>query len=198
MSRSVTLRRCAAAVLVSCMVLLHESPTNAQSNSATERARVSFTSVHQYVAAEAIPRQLATPQNLVVAAMYRPLVESMLRQSPTFRRQCVRIAAAAPSLTVHLAITKPSPGYDVRATTHMTRDANGRLSAAIQIAPLHDVEELIAHEFEHIIEQLDGVDLAAHAAQRHTGVFATGHRRDIFETMRARRAGRKVVSELWR
>ena len=60
------------------------------------------------------------------------------------------------------------------------------------------MEELIAHEFEHIIEQLDGVDLAAHAAQRHTGVFAIGHRRDIFETMRAKRAGRKVVSELWR
>jgi len=197
MSRSVTLRRCAAAVLMSCMLLLHDRPTIAQSSSASGRARVSFTSVHQYVAADAIPRQLATPQNLVVAAMYRPLVESMLRQSPTFRRQCVRIAAA-PSLTVHLAITKPSPGYDVRATTHMTRDADGRLSAAIQIAPLHDVEELIAHEFEHIIEQLDGVDLAAHAAQRHTGVFAIGHRRDIFETMRAKRAGLKVVSELGR
>ena len=60
------------------------------------------------------------------------------------------------------------------------------------------MEELIAHEFEHIIEQLDGVDLAAHAAQRHTGVTAIGHRHDIFETMRAKRAGLKVVSELGR
>jgi hypothetical protein len=179
------------------MLLLHDRPTIAQSSSASTRARVSFTSVHQYVAADAIPRQLAVPPNLVVPEMYRPLIESMLRQSPTFRRQCVRIAAAQ-SLTVHLAITKPNPGYDVRATTQITRDANGRLSAAIQIAPIHRVQELIAHEFEHIIEQLDEVDLAAHAAQPHTGVFAIGHRRDIFETMRAKRAGLKVFSEFWR
>ncbi len=189
------MQRCAAAVFVSCVLLLHANPTIAQSSSAGERARVSFTSVQQYVAGEAIPRQLAMPPNLVVSSMYRPLVESMLRQSPTFRRQCMRIAAE-PLLTVHLAITRPSPGYDVRATTRMTRDARGHLSAAIQITPLHDVQELIAHEFEHIIEQLDGVDLAAHAAQRHTGVTAIGHRNDIFETMRAKRAGLKVVSEL--
>jgi hypothetical protein len=119
----------------------------------------------------------------------------MLRQSPTFRRQCVRIAGE-PLLTVHLAMTKPSSGSDVRATTRMTRNERGQLSAAIQITPLHDVEELIAHEFEHIIEQLDGVDLAAHAAQRNTGVTAVGQRRDIFETMRAKRAGLKVVAEL--
>jgi hypothetical protein len=189
------MQRCAVAVLVSCVWLLQANPTIAQSSSAGERARVSFTSVQQYVAGEAIPRQLPMPSNLVVSSMYRPLVESMLRQSRTFRRQCMRIAAE-PSLTVHLAITKPSPGYDVRATTRFTRSASGHLSANIQIAPLRDVEELIAHEFEHIIEQLDGVDLAAHAAQRHTGVTAIGHRNDIFETMRAKRAGQKVVSEL--
>jgi hypothetical protein len=197
MSRSVTLRRLATFALVSCACLAPADPIIAQSGSALDRARVSFTSVHQYVAAEAIPRQLAPPPNLVVSSMYRPLVESMLRQSPTFRRQCVRIAAER-SLTVHLAITKPSPGYDVRATTRITRDEKGHLSAAIQITPLHDVEELIAHEFEHIIEQLDGVDLGAHAAQRHTGVTAIGYGRDIFETMRAKRAGLKVVSELGR
>jgi len=197
MSRSVTLRRLATFALVSCACLATADPIIAQSGSALDRARVSLTSVRHYVASEAIPTQLAAPSNISVSAMYRPLLESMLRHSPTFRRQCLRIAAE-PSLTVQLAITKPSPGYDVRATTHLARDAQGRLSAAIQIAPLHDVEELIAHEFEHIIEQLDGVDLAAHAAQRHSSVTAIGHRRDIFETMRAKRAGLKVVSELGR
>ena len=189
------MQRCAAAVLVSCVLILRANPTIAQSSSAGERARVSFTSVHQYVAGEAIPRQLEMPPNVVVSAMYRPLVESMLRQSRTFRRQCMRIAAE-PLLTVHLSITGPSPGYDVRAKTRMTRDEGGRLSAAIQITPLRDVQELIAHEFEHIIEQLDGVDLPARAAQRHTGVTSIGHRNAIFETMRAKRAGLKVVSEL--
>ena len=47
------------------------------------------------------------------------------------------------------------------------------------------MQELIAHEFEHVIEQLDGVDLAAHAALPHTGVTSIGHSTDIFETMRA-------------
>jgi len=190
------MQRCAAVVFMSCVLLfLRDDPTNAQSNSANGRARVSFTSVHQYVAGEAIPRQLAMPPNVVVSEMYRPLIESMLRLSPTFRRQCMRIAAES-SLTVHLAITKPSPGFDARATTRLTRDAKGRRSAAIQITPLHDVEELIAHEFEHIIEQLDGVDLAAHAAQRHTGVTALGYDRNVFETIRAKRTGLKVVAEL--
>ena len=88
----------------------------AQSGSAFEHARVSVTSVHQYVAAEAVPRQLALPSNLRVSAMYRPLVDSMLRSSQTFRRQCIRIAAE-PMLTVRLAITQWFARSDVRATT---------------------------------------------------------------------------------
>jgi hypothetical protein len=179
---------------MSCVFVLHANPTSAQSSSASERARVSFTSVHQYVAGEAIPRQLAMPTNIVVSSIYRPMIESMLRESPTFRRQCMRIAAE-PSLRVHVAINRPLPGYDARATTLLTRNANGQLIAAVQIS-FKDVQELVAHEFEHIIEQLDGVDLAAHAAQRDTGVTALGHGRSMFETVRAKRAGLKVAAEL--
>ena len=90
------MRRCAAAVLVSCVLILHANPTIAQSSSAFERARVSFTSVQQYVAGEAIPRQLALPPNLVVSSMYRPLVESMLRRladiPPPVHAHCRRAA----------------------------------------------------------------------------------------------------------
>jgi hypothetical protein len=191
------MRRNAASFLLSCAFLLRDDPTIAQSSSAFEHARVSFTSVHQYVAAEAIPRQLAPPPNLVVSAMYRPLVESMLRDSPTFRRQCIRIAGE-PALTVHLVITPPPRHFGVRAMTRLTRNAKGHLSAAVALAASRDTEELIAHEFEHIIEQLDGVDLAARAALRHTGVTQLGHAADMFETTRARRVGLKVVSELGR
>ena len=94
MSRSLNMRRLATFALVSsCACLADADPIIAQSGSAFERARVSLTSVRHYVAAEAIPTQIAPPSNVVVSAMYRPLVESMLRDSPTFRRQCVRIAA---------------------------------------------------------------------------------------------------------
>ena len=59
-------RRFTVIALASCMFLLHERPAIAQSSSTLER--VSLTSVHQYVAGEAIPRQLALPPNLVVSA----------------------------------------------------------------------------------------------------------------------------------
>jgi hypothetical protein len=127
--------------------------------------------------------------------MYRPLVESMLRDSPTFRRQCIRIAAE-PTLTVHLVIGPVQQRSDIRAITRMTRKPNGTLTAYVDIGPMHDTVELIAHEFEHIIEQLDGIDLAARAALPHTGVSAIGAVTDIFETKRAKLVGLKVASEV--
>src|SRR5688572_28657075 len=148
--------RVVAFILVSCALLLHHRPAIAQSNSAFEHARVSLTSVHQYVATEAVPRQLAPPPNLVISTMFRPLVESMLRDSPTFRRQCVRIAAE-PGLTVHLVIGPVQQRSDIRAITRMTRKSNGTFAAYVDIGPMHDTVELIAHEFEHIIEDRKSV-----------------------------------------
>jgi hypothetical protein len=186
-------RRFTVLALASCMFLLHDRPAIAQSSSTLER--VSLTSVHHYVAGDAIPRQLALPPNLVVSALYRPLVEAMLRDSPTFRRQCVRIAAE-PELTVHLSFSPPPRRWSHRAMTRLTRNAQGHLTAVIAIGPFEDKQELIAHEFEHVIEQLDGVDLAARAAWPHTGVTPIGHRGAVYETTRAQRVGLKVVSEL--
>jgi hypothetical protein len=186
-------RRFSVCAVASCLFVLHERPAIAQSSSTLER--VSLTSVHHYVAGEAIPRQLALPPNLSVPAMYRPLVEAMLRDSPTFRRQCVRIAAE-PELTVHLSVSPPPRRSTHRATTRLTRDAQGHLTAVVDIGLFEDTQEMIAHEFEHIIEQLDGVDLATRAELPHSGVTAIGHRRTTFETIRAQRMGLKVVSEL--
>ena len=121
----------------------------------------------------------------------------MLRDSPTFRRQCVRIAAE-PALTVQLAVNPPPRRSDRRATTRLTRQPNGHLTAVIAIEQIEDLDELIAHEFEHVIEQLDGVNLAARAALPNTGVTAFGHRNTTFETTRAQRMGLKVVSEIRR
>lgn len=188
-------RRTSALVIASCAWLLHDSPTIAQSGPGFELARTSFTSVHQYVAAEAIPKQLATPSNLIVPGMYRPVVDAMLRGSPTFRRQCMRISAE-PALTVRVTIPPMARRSDLRAETHLTRNAAGHLTATVEISPFEDLEELIAHELEHVIEQLDGIDLEAHAARSHTGVRAIGARADRFETVRAQRAGMTVASEL--
>jgi hypothetical protein len=196
------MRQFPAAVLMSCVLLPSDRPAIAQSSTALDSARVSLTSVHSYVAADATPGSLAAPDNLVVSPMYFPIVDAMLRGSPTFRRQCMRIAAE-PSLIVHLTIGPRSPRHGVRATTRLTRNAKRQLVAAVHIAPLDEVEELIAHEFEHIIEQLDGIDLAKHASLRNTGVSSIGGPgsfgpSELFETIRAQRVGHKVASELGR
>jgi hypothetical protein len=149
--------------------------------------------VREYVAAEAVPTQLTLPPNLFVTAMYRPLVELMLRNSPTFRRQCVRLTAET-RVSVYLNMSPPWSRSDIRAKTHMTRRA-GHLRAEIDIfRPSEDVE-LIAHEIEHVIEQLDDVDLSSRAAARDSGVRALSAD-DEFETTRAIRVGLKVSGEL--
>jgi hypothetical protein len=185
-----------AVAAASYVVILVTTPAFAQS-SATEfgRGLTSLTSVREYVATEAVPRQLSLPANLTVSPMYRPLLEDMLRQSATFRRQCLRIAGE-PQVTIQLKIATLPWRSDVRAQTEITRQPGGRLDAFIQIFPLHDNVELIAHEIEHVIEQLDEVDLASRARLPDTGVRSLSDDRHVFETTRALRVGQKVTGEV--
>ena len=177
-----------------CVAVLVSAPAFAQSGGAgLVLERASLGSVREYVAADAVPTQLTLPPNLIVPPMYRPLVESMLRSSPTFRRQCVRLTGEA-RLTVRLNMNPPWTPSDIRAKTHMTRRA-GRLTAEIDIFRLNEGIELIAHEIEHVIEQLDGVDLRLRAASGDTGVRALSADA-VFETTRAIRVGQKVTGEV--
>jgi hypothetical protein len=67
--------------------------------------------VRVYVPVDAPPaRGVTLPPNLKIPDMYRSYVKSMLRLSPTFRRQWLRIAKAL-GLTVVLwqFLTRPSP-----------------------------------------------------------------------------------------
>ena len=52
------------------------------------------------------------------------------------------------------------PGATARARTSFRQGQWGALAADIEIRSSADLTELLAHEFEHLIEQLDGVDLA--------------------------------------
>lgn len=178
-----------------CAWVVPMRPAIAQTNSGFEQARMSFTSVRQYVAAETIPARLALPPNFIVPDNFRPVIESMLRDSPTFRRQCLRIAGE-PRLMIHLIFATLSSRSDVRAMTTITREPDGRQVAHIAIAPRQDIVELVAHEFEHIVEQLDGVDLAAQASRPRTGVHAQSWPVGMFETVRATRMGLRVAGEM--
>jgi hypothetical protein len=54
---------------------------------------------------------------------------------------------------------------------------------------------LLAHEIEHVLEQLDNVDLAGAVAAKVHGASATG-RPPVFETRRAVVVGRLVAGEV--
>ena len=159
--------------------------------------RSSMTSVREYVAAEAVPRQLTLPPNLVVSREYQSIVETMLHQSPTFRRQCVRIAGE-PFVSVEVRLARPPWRLDARALTQIRRRDSGFLDAIIEIFPLQDSVELIAHELEHVIEQLDGVDLESRARLRDASVRVLLSHSRAFETVRARKVGLRVGTEVRR
>jgi hypothetical protein len=119
----------------------------------------------------------------------------MLRRSATFRSQCWRITTAANLVVTLQSGMRPAPS-GVRARTRMSR-AGRQLVATVEISTPEQPEELIAHELEHIIEQLDGVDLAAKADADKTGV-KRGASEQTFETVRATRVGRAVAAEVRR
>jgi len=123
------------------------------------------------------------------------VVADLCRRSPTFRRQVARLADAdGLTVTVRLGAFQPTSSW--RAQTVITQVGGHVRSADVQV-PAGDgrlVAELIAHEFEHILEQLDGVDLkrwVGSSGVRRVGAPETGP----IETERANQVGRLVAGE---
>ena len=139
---------------------------------------------------EAAPLESAIPANLIVPEAVRPLVAAMWRQSPTFRRQCARLAEN-PAVIVTIELVAGSRHR--RALTRVQPHDTG-LRAAVQIElrkPTLYVEH-IAHELEHVLEYLDGTDLPRLARQRVDGVMEGGGQ---YETARARAVGAAVARD---
>jgi hypothetical protein len=158
--------------------------------------RTSSTAVREYQPAQqAVSSHVVLPPNVLTSPSYRAFLESMLRKSPMFRRQCERIAAA-PSLTVRIHRSTSHWRGRSRARTNIVRQPFGALIATIEIPPMDDDVELVAHEIEHVIEQLDGVDLVSNAARAGSGVDTFHEGEKVFETLRARRIGLIVAREV--
>ena len=138
------------------------------------------------------------PCNLVVPAAIRPVLRMMWERSPTFRLQCARIGAES-RLVVELYTATSLAQSGGRAASRITRDPAGRLDAhvylAIHIPPVKLVE-LIAHELEHIVEQLDGVELDRIARRAPATVWQSWQ--GTFETARAVRIGQRVAADVER
>jgi hypothetical protein len=166
---------------------------------APAQQRLASTAAHPYgdESAESLAvasAPVALPPNVTVPAAYDDLMSTMLRLSATFRAQCARLART-PQLDV--TVRRSISAAPQAALTHLTRRGDGRIEAEVEIGLFGDVVLLIAHEFEHIIEQLDGVDLISLADRPGTGV-RTDPRNGQFETERAITIGQRVAREVSR
>jgi len=158
-----------------------------------DEGRSSQSVVGVYVAGEnAALERVACAPNLKASAAYQSLVDAMLVRSPTFRRQCARIAAA-PYLSVIIR-SDPPVGTRARALTEIQRLSGGRVEAFVKVGFSAETGELIAHEIEHILEQLDGVDLPVKARLRGSGVRRLAEL-EAYETTRAIVTGQRVARE---
>jgi hypothetical protein len=190
--------RLATAAAVAIVVSVAPVPGLAQSNAVRSRTvpsnvtmSIAAGGVGDYVETSTVPDAVETPANLTVPSTYRTTVEQMLERSPMFRRQCLRLAAA-PHLAVVVRMLHPFAAGP-HARTQISQTADGRVVAAVEINPLGDFTELLAHELEHVIEQLDGIDLKAKAAVAESGVRNSVG--GTFETSRAVRIGSVVAFE---
>jgi hypothetical protein len=171
-------------------------PGFAQADTRAALQRTSLTAVRAYVPVRAAHDDVQIPRNLIVSRLYEQTIAAMRALSPTFRRQCLRIANA-PNVTITLGVDNSRGERETRAYTTITRNQHGDLLAVVRIKEVAHAPELIAHELEHIIEQLDGVDLGVMASLDETGVRRCDCRStDTFETIRAVSVGAQVAREV--
>jgi len=156
---------------------------------------VSVLSVHVAPARGADDTVTPVVDRLQLSSEIRARVEEMRRASPTFRQQYQRMIES-PQLLLRGRIDPALVGRSFRARTTLVRYTSGLIVASIEIGPGGQQAEWIAHEFEHVLERLEGMDLPALAQQRAPGIWFSGG--DMIETNRAVRAGRAVIDEMRR
>jgi hypothetical protein len=131
------------------------------------------------------------PANFDLPGDLSAIVTHVYAQSPAFRAQCDRLATIQ-----HLHVTvrlDANMRRSCRAFTVITHRRD-MMRADVHVPPGQQLPELIAHEFEHILEQVDHVDLRGLAGVRGSGVHQVES--DLFETERAQRMGRMVAAEV--
>jgi hypothetical protein len=135
-----------------------------------------------------------TPRSFDVTRELRAHVERLIEQSATFRAQCRRVADAK-GVVVRVRLNPGLDPHRLRARSVISRLVGGGLMVRVELSPWGDPEEWLAHEFEHIVEQLERVPLPT-LAERGAGVWRVGE--NLYETSRAIDAGRRVRGELRR
>lgn len=131
------------------------------------------------------------PPTVVVDSRLTGHVRRMLERSPEFRRQCEALAELKHVyVRVSLVLHGLPPG--VHAQSQVTRTNDGPLFARVQVSLTANWSEWIGHEFEHVLEQAEGMTLTD---------YRTGDGRwesvpDAYETTRAIAAGRAIRNQV--
>ena len=132
--------------------------------------------------------EVAPPSNVRAGMLQQQFIE-LLQRSATFRQQCARIAATRVlRVTLHVGRTMDPLA---RAQTIINRYEAGGIRAEVTLRFAEDYLELLAHEFEHIIEQVEGVSLRNEELQGRAWRTPSG----AFETRRAFDAGVRAREE---
>lgn len=119
------------------------------------------------------------------------VLEDAWDRSPTFRRQCQELANARAVVTLRWGTVDSQ----VRAKTVMDR-LDGVIVAMVSVPTGSETMELVAHELQHVIERIRGLDHRAEANRPRSGVWKVGSGHGSYETQGAIDAGRRVANEL--
>jgi hypothetical protein len=134
---------------------------------------------------------LDLPNNLRVPENMRPMLMRMLRSSATFRRQ-IAVLTAKPAVRVSVVYGGMRGDRNYHALSTVRKHEWGAMLVDTTVFVPTDLPEIIAHELEHVCEQMEGVDLPSLSRRKGVGVYnLNGH----YETVRAIRAGQNATRE---
>ena len=143
----------------------------------------------QPTAVEAGPAS-AWPCRLLVANELLPRVQIVWERSATFRQQCARLARAGALVFLR---TATSVQIQRPAQSRIGVSADGVTVAHVLVRLSADTVEHIGHEFEHVLEYVEKVNLRETLAHHRSGVTESGVG---YETDRAVDAGMRVAREV--
>ncbi len=135
------------------------------------------------------PESRKLPANVRMPDVLRRALEDALPHSPTLRRQ-MDVIAAAPRFRVNVVFGgMRGNAYD--ALSRFYRHEWGAILVEVTLYMPGNLIQLMAHELEHICEQIEGVDLRAAAGGAEAYVVG-----DRYETARAIAIGHQVWREV--
>jgi hypothetical protein len=115
-------------------------------------------------------------------------------RSPTFREQCRRIVDAGIVVVIETAAVADLMRWRVRARSIILKNEHGRVQfVRVQIGEDEKWVVHLPHELEHVVEQIEGLDLVREARRTHGHVWSVAG--GAYETLRARQVGLQVARE---